>query len=38
LQQPTHPLPNEGGSSNGLEDREALDENRQGSRPPVRAA
>ncbi|MNL21290.1 hypothetical protein D3C87_1425730 [compost metagenome] len=24
LQQPTHPLPNGGGSSNGLEDREAL--------------
>jgi len=38
LQQPTPSLPNDGGSSNGLEDRETLARNRQGSRPPVRAA
>ncbi len=29
LLQPTHPLPNEGGSSNGLEDREPSCESRQ---------
>lgn len=38
LLQPTPPLPNGGGSSNGLEDREPSCESRQGVSPPVRAA